>query len=200
MIVIPMDIRKAIAEACDLRTRMTYAKAAVEAGVFTIPESTEKLYRTKDGVVFRNRISYRSCRQYSSESSISFGDGESAAGYASARSISSSLPVPGTVLELRMATKIDSDKNAAGDPIETRLVKPVKDSEGHTIAAGTVVRGHLARMENIYGPHPRIVIAIRLDEMVVRGKPVKVTLHPTGWVDEKGRQQFAFSGRRAVLD
>jgi hypothetical protein len=57
-------------------------------------------------------------------------------------------------------------------------------------------------MENIYGPFPRVVIAIKLDEMVVRGTPVKVTLHPTGlgWMDGKGRAQFTFFGRWAIFD
>jgi hypothetical protein len=199
MVVIPTDVRKAISGACDLRTRMTYAKATVEAGVFTIPESTEKLYRADDGTLFRNQISYRGCRQYSAESSISFGDDDSAPAKGAAET-NVSLPVRGTRLDLRMTTKIDSERNAAGDPIEAKLDKPVKDSEGHTIPAGTLLRGHLARMENVYGTGARVVMAIRFDEMVLNGKPVRVELKPAGWVDERGRQQFSFLGRRASFN
>lgn len=199
LIVIPTDVHKAVPEACDLRASMIYAKAAIATGVFTIPQSTEKLYTASDGTVFRNLISYQGCRQYSSESSISFGDEESASAQGSTERLGSSLPAPGTTLELRLASKIDSDKNAAGDAIEAKLAKPVKDSEGHTIAAGTVFRGHLGHMENIYGPRPRVLVSLRLEEMVVRGKPVPVTLRPTGFVDQRGRQQFSFAGRRVVV-
>jgi hypothetical protein len=57
-----------------MRTRTIYTQVTMNAGEFTVPKSTEKEYLAKDGSYFTNRVSYEGCRQYTAESSISFGD------------------------------------------------------------------------------------------------------------------------------
>jgi hypothetical protein len=193
-------VQKSVPEACDLRNRMTYARATADAGVFTIPESTEKLYLAVDGRLYRNRISYQGCRQYTAESAISFGDEASPQTPLTPQSGEPELPAARTPLHLRLTSKIDSDRNSAGDPIEAKLVSGVSDSQGHTLPAGAVFRGHIAQMEHNYASPQTVVIALRFDSVVLNGSPVSVKLGPAGWEDEKGRQIFRFHERKVLLD
>ena len=68
------------------------------------------------------------------------------------------------------------------------------------IPAGTVVRGHVVQLERVYGPHPAVVIALRLDTIVLRDVPVPITLEARGHTDDRGRAMFRFAGEKVVLD
>jgi hypothetical protein len=75
MTVIPTDLPRELRVACDLRTRMKYARTTLSASEFTIPEFSEKEYISDDGWYFSNWIRYTGCRQYTAESALTFGDG-----------------------------------------------------------------------------------------------------------------------------
>jgi hypothetical protein len=178
---------------------MTYSKAVIAGGVFTIPQSTEKLFLAQDGSLYRNRISYQSCRQYGAESSISFEDADASNATRAKPGVSPVLLATGTGLNLRLATKIDSEQDAAGDPIKARLAKAARDESGHSIPAGTVIRGHITVMQTVHGGSGGTVIGFRFDSMVLNGTALLVKLEPA-FPDRMGNQVLHFSGRRAVLN
>ena len=117
--VIPTDVSKSVQAACDIRTQMTYAKAEAGAGLFTVPASTEKEYLSKDGALFRDRVLYEGCREYRSESTLTFGDPASET--VNGLKAHPALPPASTEVQLRLSTNIDSEKNWAGDTIEATL-------------------------------------------------------------------------------
>jgi hypothetical protein len=183
---------------CNIRTRMTYTRTMMQASEFMIPESTEMEYVGKDGAYSLNRVSYESCRQYMSESTLSFGDEAPRIAPQGPTKIPLTLPVAGTELRLQLASKIDSDVSSAGDSLEAKLVRAVPNTEGGTIPAGTVIRGHLAELEKVYFP-PSQVVAIRFDTIVLNGAPVPLIIDPIGKTDQRGRGIFIFAGKRLVL-
>jgi len=198
MTVVPTDLSKALLEVCDIRTRMTYTRTTMQASEFMIPESTEMEYMGKDGAYSLNRVSYESCRQYMSQSTLSFGDEALRTVPQGQTKVSRGLPVAGTELRLQLASKINSDVSSAGDSLEAKLVRAVRDTEGGTIPVGTVIRGHLAELERVYFP-PRQVVAIRFDTIVLSGAPVPLIIDPIGKMDQRGRGIFIFAGKRLVL-
>lgn len=121
MTVIPTGVPAVLPGACDLRTQMTYTRTIMDAGEFTIPESTEKEFLSTDGAYYLNRSSYEGCRQYTSESTLTFGDDASAVNSPEPAAASAALPVAGGELQLRLATKIDSESSGAGDALEATL-------------------------------------------------------------------------------
>lgn len=131
---------------------MKYARAILSASEFTIPESSDKEYFSDDGWYFSNRIRYTGCRQYTAESAFTFGDETSSLNGNDHSKAEPALPRPGTKLELRLASRIDSTLSWGGDPVEAILVSSVRGTDGRPIPAGTVVRGHLARVERTYAP------------------------------------------------
>jgi hypothetical protein len=200
VIVVPSDLQNAISTACDLRTRMIYTRVTMEAGEFTIPKSTEKEYLAKDASYFTNRVSYEGCRQYTSKSSVSFGD-ESPRIRADEQTASpEALPANGVELQLRLASRIDSELDYAGDSLEATSVRPVRDTTGGMIPPGTVFRGHLAQLEKVYVPRREVVFGIGFDMIVLNGAPVPITLDVVGKMDQRGRMIVRIRGPRGTLD
>ena len=200
MTVVPTDLSEVLFEACDFRTRMTYTRTTTLAGEFMIPASTEMEYLAKDGSYSLNRISYESCRQYTSESVLSFGDDFRGTTSERQAKVSEALPVVGSELRLRLASKIDSELGSAGDSVEATLVRAVRNTNGGAIPAGTIIGGHLAQLESVYVPRSQVIIAIRFDTIVLNGTPVPIALNPIGKMDSRGRGIFSFPGPRVVLD
>jgi hypothetical protein len=200
MTVVPTDLSEVLFEACDFRTRMTFTSAITQAGEFMIPASTEMKYLAKDGSYSLNRMWYESCRQFTSESVLTFGDDLPKTTSDRQSKVSATLPVAGSEVRLRLASKIDSDVASAGDSLEATLVRPVRNTEGGSVPAGTIVRGHLAQLERIFLPQRQVVIAIRFDTIVLNGAAVPIRLDGIRKVDTRGRGIFTFSGPRVVLD
>ena len=199
--VIPTDLSKAMRTACDVRTRMMYERTTLNASEFTIPEAAAEEYFDADGWYFSNWIQYTGCRQYSAESTITFGDDGPAPGSEEQKpQIAEGQPRSGTTLELRLATKLDSGLSSAGDPVEATLVRTVPASDGRSIPSGSVVRGHLSQVERTYAPKPGVRFAVRFDTIVIGGRSTPVALVPTGKMDGRGRAVFTFSGEKVVLD
>ncbi len=133
-----------------------------------------------------------------SETILSFGDEAPRVVPQGRTKVSLALPVVGSEIRLRLASKIDSDVSSAGDSLEAKVVRAVPDTEGGTIPVGTVIRGHLAELESVYFP-PRQVAAIRFDTIVLNGAPVPLIIDPIGKTDQRGRGIFTFDGKRLVL-
>jgi hypothetical protein len=205
--VIPTGLSKAMRTACDLRTRMMYGRATLNASEFTIPDAAAKEYLDAEGWYFSNWIQYSGCRQYSAESALSFGDEGPAPGSGDQQTqAAAAVPRSGATLELRLATKLDSALSSAGDPVKATLARIVQASDGRAIPAGTEVRGHLTQVEWTYSPKPYspngdgVRFAIRFDTIVINGRSTPVTLFPEGKMDARGCGVFTFSQKRVVLD
>ena len=196
--VIPTDLQQARATACDLRTKMTYTRTTMNTGDFTIPKSTEREFLARDGAYAVNRVSYEGCREYAAESVLSFDVDPAGTAPNAQVKVAPRLPTQGSELRLRLASKIDSEVNFAGDSLEATLDHPVRAAGGGTIQAGTIFRGHLAELGKVYFPRRQVVVAIRFDAMVANGTPIPVMLDPVGKMDRRGREVFRFPGARWV--
>jgi len=200
MTVTPTELSAVLPQVCDIRTRMTYTRTTMQAGEFVIPESTEMEYLDKNGSYSSNRVTYEGCRQYTSESVLTFGDDPPKMLTDDKAKASLALPAAGSQLTLRLASKIDSERGSAGDSLEATLVRAVQDTEGGSIPAATTIRGHLAELQRVYFPRRQVVIAIRFDTIVLNGSPMRLEIEPIGKTDQHGRGVFSFPGRRVVVD
>ena len=167
MSVIATDPSHAIPEACAIRTRMSYTSTAAETREFMIPKSTEMEYLSKDGSYSVSDVVYEGCRQYTSESKLTFGEDIGSALRSGQAGVSQALPVVDTELQLRLASRVDSELASAGDNLQaTALVRRVPDAGGGTISAGTVFRGHLTQLERVYIPQRQLLVGMRFDTIV----------------------------------
>lgn len=199
MTVIPTDLSTAVPTACDLRTRMTYARTTMNASEFTIPDRAEREYLRLDGRYFSDSIEYTGCRQYTAQSALTFGDVSGPEREDQGKS-AVAVPRAGTTLELRLASKVDSELSSAGDGLEAALVRAVPAANGRMIPAGTTVRGRLTQVEKIFAPKPAVTFSMKLDTIVLDGAPVPLTLVPAGKQDLRGGAVFQFPQPRVALD
>ncbi len=198
VVVIPTDLDRVLPGVCEVRTQMSYARTA--AGGFMLPASTERDELTNDGSYFENRISYQGCRQYGAESVMKFGDDTPKAPSTDVQVARVTSIPPGTELELRLLTSIDSGLNSAGDGIGAAIVKSARDARGRIAApAGTIVRGHLTQMERRALPRKEVIIGIKFDRMILGESEIPLALAPRGSMDGLGRGVFTFRRERAVL-
>lgn len=186
-----------IPSVCDVHTSIVYQRAG-DAG-FMLPESTEEDAVAISGLYMQNKVSYAGCRQYSTESVLKFGgDVDAVAAHSNARTSPPPMPPAGTELTLRLASKIDSDVNWAGDPIEATLVKLVSGGEGHAaIPAGTVFLGHITRLQRSF--EPAVIVKVQFDWMLLGGDKVPVALDP---VPRRRMLDggFVYPVRRTIVD
>ena len=164
------DPSQTLPEACDIRTRMTYTRTALEAREFMMPESTEREYLSKDGSYSMNYVVYEGCHEYTAESVLTFGDDAGGPSLSGQPKAPQALPVTGSELELRLVSRIDSEAASAGDSLEATLVRQVGNTDGGRIPAGTSFRGHLTQLEKAYIPQRQLLVGIRFDTIVVNGR------------------------------
>lgn len=193
--VVAGDLQSLLGSVCETRTRMTYT-AQADGAAFLLPQSSESEFLSADGSYSVNRVSYIGCRRYSAESVLSFATDSTSPAVAVK---TPALPAASATLHLRFTSTIDSEANFAGDTVAAALDRPVEDTDHNIIPAGTVVRGHVAQLKKVYGPHSAVVIALRFDTIALHGLNVPITLEARGKMDDRGRAMFRFSGEKIVL-
>ena len=198
--VIPDNLRQSLPDTCETRLKVNYTRIEMHNREITIPGSTAREFLAANGAYSRTRSLYQGCREYEAESSLSFEDNLPAAASKTAASSSGVPPLPGHSLQLRLLSTIDSESSAAGDGVEAILVHPVAAVDGHTIDAGTVFQGHIARLQAVFFPRRHVNLSLLFDTMISSRGPVPVSLDPHGVTDTNGRAMFTFAGSRIVLD
>ncbi len=165
-------------ENCELDTTLDYAKVRLSGGDFFLPSSTNQRFISRIGDEAENVYSFSACRDFKAQSSVIFGDqaGERAAG---AGQPAASLPwSAGLPVAIELTDAIDSETAAAGDVIHGRVIQPVRDRNGATLApAGAAVNGRLMRVE-VRHPSPRVSIVLRWETVEVDGRAVDLNLAP----------------------
>ena len=126
---------------------------------------------------------FTGCREHQAESSVSFGEstGVTGAGGAPDSQPPVALPV-GIALMLRLASGIDSDVAATGDPVSATVTPPGRDptSGGVLIPACAVARGRISRMEHRILPAPSFTFGIEWHSIEIGGVswPLAAVLAP----------------------
>jgi hypothetical protein len=117
-----------------------------------------------------NQISFSGCREFSTESAISFG--VATGGIAAPPPALPPLEVPGGIeIDSRLETRLDSGSVATGDPFEATVTKAVLRKGAVVLPKGAVIHGRVDGLMRIGVPHVCI----------------GVILHPA-WIEFKGRE------------
>ena len=166
-------------------TKMRYRRMTIGSGDFLLPESSELAITSLTGDESRNVVALSGCKQYGTESVISFADPPpeettpatptpppSAAG-ASSKSIGE-LPV-GLDFEASLETALSFPGAAVGDLVEGRLTSDAKKKGAVMIPKGTLVRGRLLAFGYLANARvPTLSVTIRLNEIDLPGGRAEV--------------------------
>lgn len=174
-------------------TRMDYARVKIGESDFLLPAKSEMLMTDADGREFRNFVRLASCRQFTGESVLTFGDepAESATKAAPAQEVT--LPA-GMRLSLQLTDEIDMAKAAIGDPVHAKLNGDAKFKGTVLIAKGATVSGRIVRLAPAA---PYMALGLEFDE----AQNATVRAHFKGNIDSIQEGAFLPGGTsRAPFD
>ena len=125
-------------------SRVDYSRVQIGTQDVLMPVRSEmKTVTAAEGAEARNVITYAGCRQYSGQSTITFGDPPPTVPAAPASRVEE-VKVPGGVtMKLRLVTDISLASAHVGDPIEAILDGPMRSGNLEIAPRGAQVKGRI---------------------------------------------------------
>ncbi len=163
-------------------TKMRYRRMTIGSGEFLLPESSELAITNLTGDESRNVVALSGCKQYGTESVISFADpppeettpATPAPPAAGTEKSIGELPV-GLDFEASLDTPLAFPGAAVGDLVEGRLTSDAKKKGAVMIPKGTLVRGRLLAFGFLGNARvPTLSVTIRLNEIDLPGGRAEV--------------------------
>ena len=127
-------------------TRIQYEKMRVANQEFLAPEMVEIVLRHPSGETRRNTVQFANCREYTADSSISFGGPESEATSSHDELAPVELP-PDLKMRLELEDGLGSATAAIGDPLHARVTEDVRRGGQVIVPKGAVVTGRVYSMQ-----------------------------------------------------
>jgi hypothetical protein len=151
-----------------------YARTTVGSGDFLLPQYDELTMTDLKGTENRTVTSFTGCRQYTSQSSISFGTDHTAApsplGKPVPQEETGEIELPaGISFDLKLETPIKFGESAVGDPITARLNRPIV-AAGISVPKGAAVSGRIRALEQYYEPRKTFVVSLEFFSLTFEGK------------------------------
>jgi hypothetical protein len=127
--------------------KIEYAVARVGEGDFLLPAQSELSMVGWNGAEEHNHVKFSSCREFSGESVVTFGDApESKPDAAAVPTRVFDLP-EGLDVQLSLVKEIDLHNAAIGDPVYARIDRDVKEKNEILIPKGATATGRIVRLE-----------------------------------------------------
>jgi len=143
---------------------MQYARVRIADGDYLLPKGSELHMIGINGDESRNTTRLTGCRQYSGESTLSFGDPDSTPAPAEVPPAVERVELPeGLIVYTTLAAKIETGKSAVGDPVTALVAADVKRKGQLLVPKGARVTGRLARIEKRHGGFEGFWIELRME-------------------------------------
>jgi hypothetical protein len=174
---------------------LNYGRVRMRSGDFLLPVEAQLRIAMRNGDESRNRIQYSGCHEFTADSNVEFGDAPSGSNSIKAAELTArpsfELP-PELEFRLRLARDLDTAIAAAGDPVEFQVAADVRRDGNLLMAAGTLVRARLVRVEERHGKSASVRVAVRLESIEVGGKqqPFRARREPTSRTFNLGAASF----------
>ena len=164
---------------CEADTSLEYGIVQLGGGDYLLPKVARQRFIGREGSEAENTMSFSACREYQAESKVAFGDGAHAGGGQPGIPVAA-LDLPaGLPVTVELVTAVRFGQAAAGDAIEGRLVKAIRDERQKTLVAeGATVQGRLMRVETAYGQRAEHTVSLRWETVQVGGVMAPLTLLP----------------------
>lgn len=153
-----------------IHTEIDYGRLHVGSGNFLLPQSSVVEMDLASGTENRNRIEFTQCRQYTTESVLSFDESSAAAPPPAAltRQVSEFVLPPGATLSLRLSNSMHIVNAKVGDLVSAALASDLKQSGRVVAPAGAVVSGRLRVLQK--QPGGEHLVGIEFTSLAFEGK------------------------------
>jgi hypothetical protein len=135
---------------------------------------------SRNGREVENSTTFTACREYSSESTISFSAGRGGERVNSADSVQMAPPIipSGLHFAFALTAPIQADTAAAGDKFTGRLTEPLRDGRHVLAPKGALVEGRLTLVKIFHRPQPKADIGLAPRRIQIQGAGVPITALP----------------------
>jgi hypothetical protein len=197
---LPLDIGS-----CEATTTVDYGRARLKASEdagFLLPAKIQLDIVNTNGSELENRTVFSACREFSSESTVSFDAAPSQPAAPASGEVPAARAIalrPGLPFTLAFTQPIDPAIAAAGDRIRAKLTSAIRDSSKILVPAGAVVTARLTRMQYLYGPPSSLTIAVKLETLDIAGTPRPFAASPISTSQTLTRSDLYLSRRRGLL-
>ena len=141
-----------------------YARKHIAGSDALLPERAELVSTHFSGEVSRNVIAFSACREYGSESTISFEPPpEPAAELPKPEALQVDLAA-GLLVPMALETAIDSKSASVGDAVRARVRQDVRKKGQLVLPAGAQISGRIRSLERYSAPEPYFLLGIEFSE------------------------------------
>lgn len=130
-------------------TSIYYAKTRIGDSDFLLPQSAELVLTRRSGASSRNRVEFTHCRQFRSESVVSFALEEVDPASAKPTGPTEVRLPAGLSFTVELQTVVDSEKSSVGDLIQAKVSEEVKQEQKVLAPRGALLTGRLRRLERV---------------------------------------------------
>jgi hypothetical protein len=147
-----------------------------DAEEFLLPVVAGQRFIGTTGMETQNTITFSGCRQYSSESSVTFyagPDDAPAPPLRAARAAPTQLSISELLpFSMELLTPIDSDTTAGGDRFRARLTAPLRDGKQQIAPKGAIIEGRVSDVAVEFRPVEAVSIGLIPDSLQIEGSTV----------------------------
>jgi hypothetical protein len=178
-LVVRTEELPAATDTCEADTSLEYGVVQLGGADYLLPKVARQRFIGREGAEAENAMTFSACREYQAESRVAFGDGaQMGGGQPGIPATALGLPV-GLPVTVDLVTVVRFGQAAAGDAIEGRLAKPIRDDRQKTlVAAGAAVQGRLMRVETGHARGMEHTVALRWEAVQAGGVTVPLFLLP----------------------
>jgi hypothetical protein len=155
-------------------TTVLYERMKIGEGQFLLPKSSVLTMTDLMGGESRNTTQFAQCRQYGTESFISFADPPSPEKMAEAPAVPRELNLPaGMTLDLRLETPVGG-KTAIGDELLATLGADAKIKGKTIVPKGAQARGRVLNLMRPPGRQETLIVELQFLELTFPGARVRL--------------------------
>lgn len=173
---------------CEVDTTLEYESVRLGDADYLLPKVAIQRYIGRDGGEAENQMRFARCRQFASESTLSFGPATEGA-EKGVRTSAAELPA-GIAVSIELATPVLIGEAAAGDRIEGRLKTAIPD----VAKEGAIVEGRLMRVETSHVAPTGHTVVLRWENLRTDRGPAPLHLTPDRKAASSSRPRLTVGG------
>ena len=162
-------------------TTISYSRSDIDGERLLLPLAAKLTVVAVDGIENMNRTQISACRHFTAESTIQFDTEAVPQTPAHGSTQGNASPTPnlvlpdGALVDLTLDSSLNPSEIGIGDGISASIARVVMDGNRLSIPAGTVVRGHVVRLEKQNVPFLIYQIGLEFDTLEMDGRTIPFT-------------------------
>ena len=156
--------------ACQTASSLSFARVRLSGDEVLLPTAATQSFIGATGRETRNTISFSGCRQYTSESTVSYYSAEDEALLARSVKRPPAPEIPEWLpFSMELLTPLDSETAAAGDRFLARLTGPLRDGKRLIAGKGATIEGRVSGVEIGYWPAATVGLGLVPESLEIAG-------------------------------